>query len=61
MSEEDPVSKIIEKCQNHPSIKLIKAKNENKSQTFSFRETNIDEIKKPTQNVDYKKHFKELM
>ena len=40
--EEDPLLRTIRKYQNHPSIKLIKSKN--KSQTFKFRETNIDEI-----------------
>ena len=35
-SEEDPVSSIIKKYQNHPRMKLIKTKN--KSKTFRFRE-----------------------
>ena len=35
-AEDGHVSEIIEKCQNHPSIKLIKAKNKNKAQTFKF-------------------------
>ena len=51
--EEDPLLRIIGKYQNHPSIKLIKSKN--KSQTFKFRETNIDEIKKYIENLDPKK------
>ena len=51
--KEDPLLKIIGKYQNHPSIKLIKSKN--KSQTFKFRETNIDEIKKYIENLDPKK------
>ena len=38
--------KIIYKYQNHPTIKLIKAKKKNKSQTFCLRETNIDIIKR---------------
>ena len=38
---------------NNLSIKLIKAKN--KSQTFRFKETNIDEIKMSIQNLDPKK------
>ena len=54
-SEEDPVFKIEEKYQNHPSVKLIKAKNKNKSLTFMFTKTNIDEIKKSIQNLDLKK------
>ena len=52
-SEENPVSSIIKKYQNHPSIKLIKSKN--KSKTFRFRETNIDEIKKFIKKLDPKK------
>ena len=51
--EEDPLLRIIGKYQNHPSIKLIKSKN--KSQTFKFRETNIDGIKKSIENLDPKK------
>ena len=52
-SEENPVSSIIKKYQNHPSIKLIKSKN--KSKTFRFSETNIDEIKKFIKKLDPKK------
>ena len=52
-SEENPVSIIIKKYQNHPSIKLIKSKN--KSKTFRYRETNIDEIKKFIEKLDPKK------
>ena len=51
--KEDPLLKIIGKYQNHPSIKLIKSKY--KSQTFKFRETNIDEINKYIENLDPKK------
>ena len=36
-TEEDGVLRIIEKYPDHPSIKLIKAKNKNKSHTVSFR------------------------
>ena len=50
-SSEEPVSSIIEKYQNHPSIKLIKTKN--KSKTFRFRK--IDEIKKFIEKLDPKK------
>ena len=50
---EDPLLRINGKYQNHPSIKLIKCKN--KSQTFKFRETYIDEIKKSMENLDPKK------
>ena len=52
-SEENPVSSIIKKYQNHPSIKLIKTKN--KSKTFRFRETNTNEIKKFIEKLDPKK------
>ena len=51
--EENPLFRIIGKYRNHPSIKVIKSKN--KSQTFKFRETNIDEIKKYIENLDPKK------
>ena len=51
--EEDPLLRITRKYQNHPSTKLIKSKN--KSQTFKFRETYIDEIKKYIENLDPKK------
>ena len=48
---------IIVKHQNQPSIKLIIARNKNKSLTLRFRETNIDEIKMYIQNLDPKKAF----
>ena len=51
--EEDPLLRIIRKYQNHLRTKLIKAKN--KSQTFKFRQTNIDVIKKSIENLDPKK------
>ena len=51
--EEDLLLRIIRKYQSHPSIKLIKFKS--KSQTFKFRETNIEEIKKYIENLDPKK------
>ena len=50
---EDPILRIIGKYQNHPIIKLIKYKN--KSQTFKFRDTNIDKIKESIENVGPKK------
>ena len=52
-SEENPVSSIIKKYQNHTSIKLIKTKN--KSKTFRFRKTNTNEIKKFIEKLDPKK------
>ena len=51
--EENPVSSIIKKYQNHPSIKLIKTKN--KSKTFRFMEINTDEIKKFIEKLNPKK------
>ena len=51
--EEDPLLRIIRKYQNHLRTKLIKSKN--KSQTFKFRQTNIDVIKKSMENLDPKK------
>ena len=52
-SEEDLVSNVIKKYQNHSSIKLIKTKN--KSKTFRFRETIIDEIKQFIEKSNPKK------
>lgn len=55
--ENDHTFMIIVKHQNQPSIKLIIARNKNKSLTLRFRETNIDEIKMYIQNLDPKKAF----
>ena len=51
--EVDPILRIIEKYQNHPSVKLLKSKN--KLHTFKFRETNINEIKRYISSLDPKK------
>ena len=51
--ENDPLLRIIEKYQNHPSVQLIKSKN--KLCSFKFRETNIDEIKRYINSLDPKK------
>ena len=48
LSEEDPVSSIINKYQNHPSMKLIKTKS--KSKHFRFRETNLMRSKSLSKN-----------
>ena len=57
--EEDSLLRIIGKYQNNPSIKFIKSKN--KSQTFKFRETNTDEIKKSLEKILIpKKHLKKV-
>ena len=54
-SEENTVSSIIKKYQNHPSIKSIKTKN--KSKNFRFSETNTDDIKKlDPKNLIWHKH-----
>ena len=51
--ENDPLLRIIEKYQNHPSVQLIKSKN--KLRSFKFRETNVDEIKRYINSLDPKK------
>ena len=51
--KKNPVSSIIKKYQNHPSINLIKTKN--KSKTFRFWGTNTDEIKRFIEKLDLKK------
>ena len=43
-SEQDPILKILDKYKDHPSIKLIKAKNSSK--VFKFRQIDIEEVKK---------------
>ena len=43
-SEQDPILKILDKFENHSSIKLIKAKNN--SQVFKFSQIGIEEVKK---------------
>ena len=52
-SEQDPILKILDKYKIHPSIKLIKAKNN--SQVFKFSQTDIEEVKKSFQSLDPKK------
>ena len=52
-SEQDPILKILDKYKNHPSIKLIKAKNN--SQVFKFGQIDIEEVKKSFQSLDLKK------
>ena len=52
-SEQDPILKILDKYKNHPSIKLIKAKNN--SQVFKFSQTDIEEVKKSFPSLDPKK------
>ena len=52
-SEQDSILKILDKYKNHPSIKLIKAKNN--SQVFKFSQIGIEEFKKSFQSLDPKK------
>ena len=52
-SEQYPILKILYKYKNHPSIKLIKAKNN--SQVFKFSQIDIEEVKKSFQSLDLKK------
>ena len=52
-SEQDPILKILDKYKDHPSIKLIKAKNN--SPVFEFFQTDIYEVKKTFQSLDPEK------
>ena len=52
-SEQDPILEILDKYKNHPSIKLIKVKDN--SQIFKFSQTDIGEVKKSFQSLDLKK------
>ena len=51
-----PLKIIQEKYASHPSIKLIKTKNQ--SHTFRLKEPSIDDIRKSIQNLYPKKHLK---
>ena len=42
-SEQDPILKILDKFEDHPSIKLIKAKND--SQVFKFNQIDTEEVR----------------
>ena len=52
-SEQDPILKILDMYKDHPSIKLIKAKNSSK--VFKFRQIDIEEVKKVFQSLDPQK------
>ena len=52
-SEQDSILEILDKYKDHPSIKLIKAKNN--SQVFKFSQIDIEEVKKSFQSLDPKK------
>ena len=53
LSEQDLILKILDKYKDHPSIKLIKAKNN--SHAVRFIQTDIKEVKKSFQSLDQKK------
>ena len=52
-SEQDPILKILDKYKDHPSIELIKAKNN--FQVFKFSQIDIEEVKKSFQTLEPKK------
>ena len=52
-SEQDPILKILDNYKDHPSIKLIKAKNN--FQVFKFSQIDIEEVKKSFQSLEPKK------
>ena len=52
-SEQGLILKIFDKYKDHPSIKLIKARNN--SQVFKFREIDTEEVKKSSQSFSPKK------
>ena len=51
-SEQEPILKILDKYKNHPSIKLIKAKNS--SLVFKFSQIDIEEFKKSFERLNPK-------
>ena len=55
-SEQDPILKILGKYKDHPSIKLIQAKN--RSNVFKFRQIDIEEVKKLSKVLTRKKPHK---
>ena len=55
-SEQDPILKILGKYKDHPSIKLIKAKNSSK--VFKFHQIDIEEVKKTFQSLEQKDDIK---
>ena len=58
-SEQNPILKIFEKYKDHPSIKLIKAKNSSK--VFKFRQIDIEEVKKLSKVLTQKKPHKRMI
>ena len=57
-SEQDLILKILDKYKDHPSIKLIKAKNN--SHAVRFIQIDIKEVKKSFQRLDQKKGHKRM-
>ena len=49
----EPILKILDKYKNHPSIKLIKAKNN--SLVFKFSQIDIEEVKKSFESLNSRK------
>ena len=47
-SEQDNILRILDKYKDHPSIKLIKAKDSSK--VFKFHQIDIEEVKKTFQS-----------
>ena len=58
-SEQDPILKILDKYKDHPSIKLIKAKNSSK--VFKFRQIDIRKSKKLSKIFTQKKPHKRII
>ena len=57
-SEQDLILKILDKYKDHPSITLIKAKNNSQ---VKFRQFNIEEVKNTFQSTDLKKPHKRMI
>ena len=57
-SEQDLILKILDKYKDHPSIKLIKAKNNSQ---VKFRQFDIEEVKNTFQSTDLKKPHKRMI
>ena len=53
--EENTISRIIEWYKDHPSITLIKSKNNSSANTFSFTPVSVEEVKRPIESLDPKK------
>ena len=58
-SEQDPILKILDKFEDHPSIKLIKAKND--SQVFKFNQIDTEEVRNFSEVLNRKKPHKRMI